>query len=99
MDLWIGFSWGLLGGALPEFIKIYKLREVPKGERPHWLGSPFYWSSTGVMVVLGGALPALYASFGTELNPLLAINLGASAPILIERIVGSVPDIPPGSIK
>lgn len=51
------------------------------------------------MIALGGALPALYASFGTELNPLLAINLGASAPILIERIVGSVPDIPPGSIK
>ncbi|WP_164850606.1 hypothetical protein [Enterobacter sp. N18-03635] len=79
--------WGLFGGLIPELIAIYKLREADKGTRPKWLTSFFYWIVTIVMILTGGALVFFYVQIlKVQLNEILAIHIGASAPIILQGL-------------
>ena len=51
------------------------------------------------MILLGGGLAVLYVQSGIELRPFLAFNVGASAPLIIERLGAAAPDYAPGSIS
>lgn len=86
-----GFLWGLLGGVLPEFYALYKIRQDFHAKSPRWVTSWFYWTVTVVMVLLGGGVVAFYLNSGTVLTPLLAIHLGAATPTLIGSLIKGKP--------
>ena len=50
------------------------------------------------MIAVGGLLVWIYESTGTDLNLFLALNIGASAPLIIEGLVGQAPPVDPGSV-
>lgn len=98
MGLIDGFIYGVLGGSFAEMLGIYKLRrEIPES-RPIWLTSPFYWIITGLMILTGGALVTVYLKSGVSLNALLALNIGASAPLIVGTAAGTVPKASMGNI-
>jgi len=47
---------------------------------------------TALKMALGGFLVVAYLKSGTQLTPILAVNIGVSAPVLL----GALPRIDPG---
>jgi len=86
---WMIFGYGVLGGALAELLKWYQLRESPNS--PPYLGSAKYWVLTVLMALAGGLLAAVQ----NVSNPLLAINIGISAPLILKALAAVTPIQPP----
>ena len=88
---------GVAGGIAAELAGWFKIRrELHKG-LPDWSKSKMYWVVTGLMALMGGFLVFLYLSSGTALTAFLAFNLGASAPLILGRLVEQTPPMTPGS--
>jgi hypothetical protein len=93
-----GFLYGLLGGALAEVLGLFRLRQQAAGNLPEFLKSTFYWMVTVAMLCAGGGIVVVYFKSGISLNPLLAVNVGASAPLIISSLVAQTPNISPGKV-
>jgi hypothetical protein len=88
--------YGLVGGVLPEFLAVYRTRDAPQKSEKFKRWS--WWMPTLVMIGAGGGLALLYVHSGNSLNPLLAINVGASTPLILGSLVATAPAIPPGRV-
>jgi len=86
------FLIGCLGGVFNELLHWWNLRDKP--ELPEYVRSPKYWIITLLMVLVGGAVAWLY--FGQEANSLIALHVGISAPLIVQKLAASVPE-PSGS--
>lgn len=93
MTILSAFFWGLVGGMLAEFMGWYKLRYTFHKKKPDWTKSPFYWFMTVSMILIGGGVAAAYVHFGTQLTEFLAVNVGATAPLIITRATAADKDI------
>ena len=51
------------------------------------------------MMAAGGGLVVIYLRSGISVQPILAVNVGASAPLLIGSVLGQAPSIPPGRVN
>lgn len=80
------FFWGMLGGISPEVLIAYKYRTCAPGKLPAYFKTIFYYVATLGMATMGGALALAYSLSGNELSVILAINIGASAPLIIGNI-------------
>ncbi len=96
MDIVDGFFYGLFGGLLAELLGLFKLRH--EISLPSWLKSPFYWLVTCAMICAGGGVVIIYLKSGMTLNPLLAVNVGASAPLILGTLVSQAPPVDPGKV-
>jgi hypothetical protein len=88
---WTVFGLGVLGGILAEIIKWYQLRELPAP--PEYLKSWFYWAVTAFMALGGGVLAVIQNIDSTK--PLLALNIGISAPLILKGLAAATPIKPP----
>ena len=90
--------WGVIGGGLAELLGWFRLRhQVP--DLPSWMKTPYYWICTLLMTGAGGVLVVAYLRSDMKLNAITAINLGASAPLLIGSFIGQAPPISPGKVN
>jgi len=94
-----GFWLGVLGGLLAEVFSLSKLRFLPRDTLPLWIRSAWYWAITLAMILSGGALVAIYVGSGVTMSPLLAVNIGASAPLILQSLVSQAPLIQPGRVN
>ena len=88
--------FGVIGGIVPELVALYRLRREP--QLPAWFKSPIYWAITLVMIAAGGGLAVVYVKSGVNLNAIIAINVGASAPLILGTVSKEVPNVKPGRI-
>jgi hypothetical protein len=51
------------------------------------------------MVAVGGLLVFAYVRSGFEIRPIVAINIGASAPLTIATFVANAPKLDAGEVK
>jgi hypothetical protein len=51
------------------------------------------------MILSGGGLVAIYLKSSIHVAPILAVNIGASAPLILGTLVAQVPAIPPGNVN
>jgi len=93
-----GFWLGIVGGVLAELFSISKLRYRARNDLPLWIKSPWYWIITALLIVSGGVLVSVYLGSGVAMTPLLAVNIGASAPLILQSLVSQAPAIEPGRI-
>ena len=88
---------GVAGGFVVELARWFEIRrELHKG-LPDWSKSWPYWLVTLLMVLAGGLLVFIYLKSGTALNAFLAFNLGASAPLILEKLIEQTPTVEPGA--
>jgi hypothetical protein len=89
---WTVFGLGIAGGLLAEALKLYQLRESKKP--PAYLKSALYWIVTLLMALSGGGLAVV--NNGGSTSPLLALNIGISAPLILKGLAtispGKSPD-------
>lgn len=88
------FMWGIFGGAGAEISVVFALRHRGPKEYPHWLKSWTYYIVALVMVLVGGIVTVAYAKSGTTLNAILAIQIGASAPLIFRKLTETIPESP-----
>jgi hypothetical protein len=79
------FVWGFFGGVAAELAVLFGLRKQFPGKYPHWVVSPAYWAIVVVMAACGGAIALAYVRSGTALTAILAIQVGASAPLFLRK--------------
>jgi hypothetical protein len=91
MELFDGFLYGIFGGFLAELLGLFKLRHETSDSFPAWLRSPFYWIVTALMILSGGGLVVVYQHSAITLSPILAVNIGASAPLILGTLVSQTP--------
>jgi hypothetical protein len=82
------FLVGCLGGFLCELLHWWNLRNKP--EWPAYAKWPIYWVLTLLMVLAGGAITWVY--FGQKVDGLLAVHVGLTTPLLLQKLAGSLPD-------
>ena len=87
------FWYGIVGGFLAELFSLWKLRRELKKGLPPYLRSWFYWLMTGLMIGSGGVVALVYVQSGVSLSPLLAVNVGACAPLIIGSLTAASPKI------
>jgi hypothetical protein len=83
---WFAF-FGALGLKLLEFTELAK---VPAANRPD-LRDVVYWVPYFIMPVLGGGLAYAYVASSVEMKPMLAINVGVSAPLILRAMAALNP--------
>jgi len=88
------FVWGLFGGIGAEVSVVFALRHRGAKEYPYWLKSFTYYVVATVMAIVGGVIAVAYAQSGTTLNAILAIQIGASAPLIFRKLSETVPETP-----
>lgn len=97
MPIWEIFLWGLLGGIGAEVVVFFGIRHQNPLEFPYWVKSKAYYIIAVIMALIGAFITIAYARSGTNLNPILAIQIGASAPLILRkaRDAASEPSTPP----
>lgn len=84
---------GVLGGLSAELLQWFRIRKTLHRNFPDFARSWSYWIVTALMVSMGGVLVWVYSASGMEIRPIVAINLGASAPLLLGNMVGQIPNV------
>lgn len=87
------FLLGLFGGFAINALRLVDLSSVPRNERPATFSDPLYVLQFVLLPLLGGILAYVYNSSGTELTPILAVNIGASAPLILKSFASAIPSI------
>ena len=88
--------WGMVGGLFPETLKWFSMRETLHIGMPAYAKQPYYWIVTLAMVIAGSLLTVAYNN--QEMSRILAINIGASAPLMIKEFTGGFQSIEKGSV-
>jgi len=94
-----GFLFGVLGGLFGEILSLFKLRHQPVKLLPIWVKSPWYWTMTILMILSGGGLVVIYMMSSIAVAPILAVNIGASALLILGTLVAQAPAIAPGNVN
>lgn len=94
MSLFETFLWAVFGGVGAEVSVVFAHRHRAPKDFPYWLKSWPYYIASVAMVLFGGGIAAAYASSGTTLNAILAIQIGASAPLIFRKLSETIPETP-----
>jgi hypothetical protein len=82
------FEFACFGGFLAEVLKWYRLRESVNF--PDYAKGPVYWIITLAVIVGGGGLAYAYGP-QVVTSKILAVNIGASAPLIIQTLFSAAP--------
>lgn len=87
--------WFAMSGALAiKLLELAELHKVPTEERPDFKDL-LYWLPFFILPLLGGGLAFVYVSSNTLLSPILAVNVGLSAPLMLRAMAQAIPIDPP----
>ena len=95
--MWGVLALGFFGGLIGEFVGIYDLRERAREEWPTYYKRVSFWGLTLAMALIGGILAAAYDD-SKELSAIVAINIGASAPVILRQLRRTQDPISPGTV-
>jgi len=70
------------GGVALPLIELSNLPNRPKAEHPDFK-SIIYYLALGIQSFVGGVIAWAYVQSGFQLTPLLAINVGVAAPVIL----------------
>ena len=93
---WQMIVLGFVGGCAAELLQWFRIRRELYRGIPDWAKSWSYWIVTIAMVGVSALLVFMYS---IKSNPILAFNVGASAPLILKSLVEQVPQIDPGRVE
>lgn len=89
------FGYGFLGAFLLNIVRLAELANKPKIERQPTFSDWLWVVQFLGLPVVGGALSWVYHADGVNLKPLLAMNIGLSAPLMLKAMAAVAPEKPP----
>ena len=95
MGGWETFGFGCLGVLLLNGVNGLEIYRAPRLERPTDFGERPYWIDFFGRAIIGGVLAWVYWYNGEPLGPILAMNIGVSAPLIVKAMAKAAPiDVP-----
>ncbi len=88
--------FAIFGAAAIKLLELAELRTVPKAERPDF-SDLLYWLPFAVSPAIGGGLAYVYLMSKIAMEPILAVNVGISAPLIL-RAMAQINPFAPKSI-
>ena len=88
------FLFGTLGGLLINVVRLAELATLPRIERPPTFSDPLWVFQFLALPIVGGVLAFVYQADGVVLKPMLAMNIGVSAPLILKTLAAAVPKDP-----
>lgn len=85
------FLFAVFGGYAINIISLAELRNIPRSERPDTFSDWIYDIWFFVIPILGGVLAIAYQMSGSNLTPILAINVGVSTPLILKAFAAVTP--------
>jgi hypothetical protein len=73
------------GALAMQLLSLLEIRNIPKTKRPDFKDF-FYWLPFIVSPLIGGGLALAYIYPNDALKPLVAINVGVSAPLILRSM-------------
>lgn len=89
--------WGVAGGLLGNLLRLVRIANTPQEDRPALLSDPWYWVQFIILALLGGFFSLLYEKSGTHLTPVLAVNVGAAAPVIAQQFLSGASPVDPAN--
>lgn len=93
MSLEEGFLFGIIGGFFAEIFGLFNLRRSSPNKFPTWIKYWHYWVITLLMIASGGLLVIVYIKSGIDIKPIIAVNIGSSAPLIIQTLTAQAPKL------
>ncbi|MDO3641505.1 hypothetical protein [Mucilaginibacter sp. L3T2-6] len=81
---------GAVGGLLIQLLSLAELAKVAKSRRPDFKDF-IYWLPYFINPFFGAVLAYAYFDGQDHVNKLLAIHVGASAPLIIRSMISTIP--------
>ncbi len=85
--------WGLFGGVLGNLLRLVKIANMAPQDRPIVFKDPWFYVQFVILAGLGVAFVFLYLVSKVQLNPVLATNVGAAAPLIAQCFLGAAPPL------
>lgn len=85
--------FAILGGVSINLCRYFELCKSDNEGEKEFAKRPVYWFQFIFTAILGGVFSAAYKSSGVELNAILDIQIGASAPLILKSLASSLPPI------
>lgn len=79
-----------LGGLAVQLLTLVEVRNLPKSRRPDFKDF-VYWLPFVINPFFGGLIGYAYFNHQPEVNSLLAIHIGASAPLVVRTMSTVIP--------
>ena len=83
-------SFAAFGGLCVNLLGLVELRLVAKAKRPDFTDL-LYWVPFVVWPVVAAGLALAYVLSGNQLTPILSMNVGASAPLILRSMAQTAP--------
>jgi hypothetical protein len=98
MDAKTAFFLGVLGGLLAQFGRISTLRVTVKG-LPQYVRHWLYWVQSIGWVLSGGVLAFVHTlEAGAKLTAWVCLNIGLTAPLIVQAVARGTPAGRPGTV-
>jgi hypothetical protein len=95
---WAAVFFAAAGGFLINVLRWIEHERIPKLQRPPTFSDPVYWLQFVSLPLLGGFFALAYSASGVKLSPILAVNIGASAPLILRTMAASAPTQTPDKV-
>lgn len=82
MSLLETFIWGFSGSVAVEIANIYQVFQEENSKMPSRYKSGLFWFVRLILAIIAGGLALAYKID----NPILAANIGASAPLILQAL-------------
>lgn len=83
------FFWGFSGSAAVEIVNLYSHFNKDDDKLPYRYRRIGFWIIRLLLAIIAGGLALAY---NIE-NPVLAINIGAATPLIVQTLAKSIPDV------
>jgi hypothetical protein len=95
MSLLGGIVWGALGGVIAQGFSLAAYQTVARDQWPDYFRFKTYWIIAAFLVAAGAALSGAYADSFVDYNATLALQVGATAPLALEKLTLFLPKVGP----
>ena len=89
------FGFGCLGVLLLNFVYLFELSKISPIDRQVDFKEGLYWADFFGRPIVGGVLAWVYWFGGEEMGPILTMNIGITAPIILKAMAKVAPSEPP----
>lgn len=98
--MWQYALWGLAGAAMNRALVLLEASQHAKGwpwREPYGPGAGPYWIATLLHFIIATVVTAAAAQAGYIPNALVAVGIGAAAPIAVKKVAGYTLGLLPGA--
>jgi len=95
---WEAIILSMLGGSIGQLLNLAEIYKIEKSKRPDFKDFT-YWLPYIIYPIISGVIAYAYFDDKPDVNKMLAIQIGASAPLIFKSLATAIPSQVTSSVK